>query len=100
MEESAIIRSKQAGILLCLNDQSKDWSISELAKSTGTTYVHVCNFIRDCEARGIVESQKNGKDKMIKLTEKGRLLTSHISGIYALLEQKNPETQNQTRTTA
>lgn len=99
MEESSILRSKQAGILLCLNDQSKDWSISELAKSTGTTYVHVCNFIRDCEIRGIVESQKHGKDKMIKLTEKGRLLTSHISGIYALLDQKNTET-NQTRTTA
>ncbi|OJI07708.1 hypothetical protein Micr_01009 [Candidatus Micrarchaeum sp.] len=99
MEESSILRSKQAGILLCLNDQSKDWSISELAKSTGTTYVHVCNFIRDCEIRGIVESQKHGKDKMIKLTEKGRLLTSHISGIYALLDQKNTEA-NQTRTTA
>ena len=99
MEESPILRSKQAGILLCLNDQSKDWSISELAKSTGTTYVHVCNFIRDCEIRGIVESQKHGKDKMIKLTEKGRLLTSHISGIYALLDQKNTEA-NQTRTTA
>ena len=99
MEESPILRSKQAGILLCLNDQSKDWSISELAKSTGTTYVHVCNFIRDCESKGIVESQKHGKDKMIKLTDKGRLLTSHISGIYALLDQKNTEA-NQTRTTA
>ena len=99
MEERSILRSKQAGILLCLNDQSKDWSIGELAKSTGTTYVHVCNFIRDCEARGIVESQKHGKDKMIKLTEKGKLLTSHISGIYALLDQKNTEA-NQTRTTA
>ena len=99
MEESSILRSKQAGILLCLNDQSKDWSISELAKSTGTTYVHVCNFIRDCESKGIVESQKHGKDKMIKLTDKGRLLTSHISGIYALLDQKNTEA-NQTRTTA
>lgn len=90
MEGTMILRDKQASILLCLKDQTKDWSISELAKRTGSTYVHVCNFIMSCEDLGVVESQKHGKDKMIKLTNKGVLLASHIEGIYSLLS-KQPE---------
>jgi predicted transcriptional regulator len=91
MEGTIILRGKQANIVLCLKDQTKDWSISELAKQTNSTYVHVCNFIMDCESLGIVESQKHGKDKMIKLTNKGVLLASHIEGIYSLLSSKQEQ---------
>lgn len=93
-----ILMAKQADILICLRDKTKDWSISELAKRTGSTYVHVCNFIMDCEEKGIVESQKHGKDKMIRLTGKGELLASHIDGIYALMNSSSDDAQ--TRTTA
>lgn len=83
-----LIREKQASILICLKDKTKDWSINELAKHTGSTYVHVCNFIMECELKGVVESQKHGKDKMIKLTQKGELLALHIENIYALLSSQ------------
>ncbi len=93
-----ILMAKQADILICLRDKAKDWSISELAKHTNSTYVHVCNFIMECEDKGIVESQKHGKDKMIKLTSKGELLASHIDGIYALINGNGDNAQ--IRTTA
>ncbi|MCL4404615.1 MAG: MarR family winged helix-turn-helix transcriptional regulator [Candidatus Marsarchaeota archaeon] len=98
MDSTPILRAKQADVLMCLRDKTKDWSIGELAGKTGSTYVHVCNFIRECESKGIVESQKHGKDKMIKLTNKGELLASHIDSIYSLLNQS--QEQAQTRTTA
>ena len=62
---------------------------------SSTTYVHACNFLAECEHLGITESEKHGKIKIIKLTEKGQRLAEMIAGINSLVangqEQKPHE---------
>ncbi len=79
---SIIFKDKQAKIILSLKNPGQSWYISSLAKASNTTYVHTCNFIALCENIGITTSEKHGKIKVIKLTEKGSQIAEMIAGIY------------------
>jgi predicted transcriptional regulator len=85
MDSSIILKNKQTRIIMVLKDTSQNWYLSTLAKNTSTTYVHACNFINRCEALGIVSSEKHGKIKVVKLTEKGLKLAESLSNITALI---------------
>ncbi len=93
VETKIILRGKQSGILLALTDATQAWYVSALAKASGTTYVHTCNFIGVCEDLGLVNCEKHGKLKVIKLTEKGAKVAEMISGIAALVNQAAPVPQ-------
>lgn len=90
MPEMPLLKEKQAKILLLLRDQSQGWYISSLAKSSGTTYVHTCNFLLACERLGIVASEKHGRSKSIKLTEKGAALAESVGAIYKAVSEPAP----------
>jgi len=87
MNTNILLKSKQAGILVALRDTSQAWYVASLAKAAGTTYVHACNFINVCEELGVVNCEKHGKLKVIKLTDKGAKITEMLFGINALLAQ-------------
>ena len=82
------MKGKQAKILIALRNTQQPWYIATLAKESGATYVHVCNFINMCEKLGIVKNEKHGKVKEVKLTEKGAKLAEMASGIFSIL---NPQ---------
>ena len=89
-----ILKQKQTKILIALKDTSQNWYISTIAKSTGTTYVHTCNFLATCETLGITQSEKHGKLKLIKLTDKGLRLADllvTINSLVSLPEQPKPQ---------
>ncbi len=87
MDASILLKGKQAGILLALRDTNQAWYVSSLAKAAGTTYVHACNFINVCEDLGVVNCEKHGKLKVVKLTEKGTKITEMLYGIVSQLAQ-------------
>ncbi len=89
MPKSILLMDKQAMVIVALKDQTQNWYISSLAKATGTTYVHACNFLAECEKLGIVQSEMHGKLKTVKLTEKGAQVADYISGIYAVTKAQN-----------
>lgn len=96
MNNNIILKQKQARILLVLRDTSQNWYISTIAKATNTTYVHTCNFLATCESLGITTSEKHGKIKLIKLTEKGLRLAELILNVNSYVgpqEQKQAEAQ-------
>ncbi|MCL4371954.1 hypothetical protein M1373_01400 [Candidatus Marsarchaeota archaeon] len=95
MPLNILLKGKQTSIILLLKDRSKDWDIGELAKASSSTYVHSCNFIKLCEDAGIVSSERHGKGKLIRLTDKGMAIAQHIENIYSLLNQQ----EDQVRTT-
>ena len=92
-EEMIVLKDKQARILLSLKNSESEWYISSLAKATDTTYVHACRFVGMCEKRGITSSERHGKIKVIKLTEKGVQMTEMIASIYTLLAQPKASQQ-------
>jgi predicted transcriptional regulator len=83
-----ILKDKQARILLSLRNNQQPWHITTLAQACGTTYVHACNFIKECESLGLTSNEKHGKIKEIKLTEKGMKVADSISNIYSILDQQ------------
>ncbi|MGD0510234.1 MAG: hypothetical protein ABSA33_00170 [Candidatus Micrarchaeaceae archaeon] len=91
MDNNIILKQKQTKILLALKDTSQSWYISSLAKASGTTYVHACNFLVACEALGIVSSEKHGKMKMIMLTERGLKIAEMITSINSLINLQEPQ---------
>jgi predicted transcriptional regulator len=90
-----IFRDKQLRILLLLRDKSRDWYISTLAKSSGTTYVHACNFILQCESRGLTTSDRHGKIKVVKLTDKGALLSDILNNAKDIIASASNGVQQQ-----
>ena len=96
MKGLLLFKDKHLKILLALRDTSQGWHITSLAKASNTTYVHTCNFLVACEQLGITSSEKHGKIKLIKLTERGAKLTEMLANAYALIntvEKKEPEAQ-------
>ncbi len=93
MSEMPLLKEKQAKVLLLLRDQSQGWYISSLAKSSGTTYVHTCNFLLACERLGLVTSEKHGRSKSIRLTEKGAALAESLSAVYTAVSAPLPRPQ-------
>jgi predicted transcriptional regulator len=89
--ESILLRKKQTNILVALMDTSQSWYISSLAKAANTTYVHACNFLVECEKLGLTSSEKHGKIKTIKLTEKGKGVAERLSDIYKAISQEEQE---------
>jgi len=94
MDHNILLKQKQTRILVILKDNSQNWYISTIAKASNTTYVHACNFLAVCESLGITQSEKHGKLKIIKLTEKGLRLVDLISSINLLV---NAETKQEVK---
>ncbi len=86
MLKSMFLMQKQAKILVALKDGAQSWHISSLAKAAGTTYVHTCNFLLECERKGIVQSEKHGRMKSIRLTDRGAQLAELVAGIYLYMD--------------
>ncbi len=92
-----LLKDKQARILLSLKNNQQPWHITTLAQACGTTYVHTCNFLKECETLGITTNERHGKIKEIKLTDKGKQVAESLSNIYTLIgpqaEQQKPQEQ-------
>lgn len=95
--EVIILKDKQARIILSLKSKEQEWYLSSLAKATGTTYVHACKFINACEGKGLTESERHGRIKAIKLTERGVQLAELVSGIYGIMNQPQKEAEAKER---
>ncbi len=92
------LMEKQAMIILTLKNNAQEWNISALAKAAGTTYVHACNFLILCESRGIVSSERHGRIKTVKLTEKGAKLADMVEGIHSIVNEKAQQVQQPSAT--
>lgn len=80
-------KDKQVKLLIVLNNQTREWHISDLSKEAGVTYLHTSNFIKKCEEKGLVASEKHGRTKRLVLTEKGREVAKGVSGLVEKIEQ-------------
>lgn len=93
MKGLLLFKDKHLKILLALRDTSQSWHITSLAKASNTTYVHTCNFLVACEQLGITSSEKHGKIKLIKLTEKGIKLAETLANAYSMMTVMEKEVE-------
>jgi len=78
-------RRKPALMLVALRKISKARYGSILAKEVDCTYSHAVKILQTLEKLGLVDFEKKGRIKLIKLTKKGLDISEHIDSIRRLL---------------
>ena len=74
-------RRKPAMILVALRKSSKHRYGSILAKEVDCTYSHAVKILQEMEKAKLVDFEKQGRIKTIKLTESGDKIAEHIERI-------------------
>ncbi len=78
-------RRKPAMILVALKNNNKNRYGSVLAKEVDCTYSHAVKILQEMEKNKLVQFEKRGRIKTIKLTENGEVVADHIDRIKNLL---------------
>jgi predicted transcriptional regulator len=78
-------RRKPALMLVSLKKNTRMRYGSILAKEVDCTYSHAVKILQTLEHLSLVEFDKRGRIKLIKLTEKGRQVADSIEAIQALI---------------
>ncbi len=82
------LRKKPAMMLVSLRRGIRKRYGSVLAKEVDCTYSHAVKILQNLEKLGLVEFQKSGRIKLIKLTKKGEEVAEAIEKIQRLLQEK------------
>ncbi len=78
-------RRKPAMMLIALKKVSRAKYGSQLAKEVDCTYSHAVKILQTLEGIGIVNFEKKGRIKIIKLTKKGADVAEHIEAIKKIV---------------
>jgi len=78
--QKSFLRIKPCKMMLLLKESGSRY-ITEIAKESGATYVHTTKLLRKLEEGGFVTIEKNGKKRMVKLTEKGGKVAAALSEV-------------------
>ena len=78
-------RRKPAMILVALKKNLRNRYGSVLAKEVDCTYSHTVKILQEMEKSGLVGFEKQGRIKIIKLTDVGNKVADHIGRIKDLL---------------
>jgi len=78
-------RKKPALILVALRKNSRNRYGSVLAKEVDCTYSHAVKILQEMESAKLVQFEKQGRIKIIKLTDTGNKIAEYIEKIRELL---------------
>ncbi len=78
-------RKKPAMILVALRKSTKNRYGSILAKEVDCTYSHAVKILQEMEKAKLVDFEKQGRIKVIKLTDNGDKVAEHIERIRNFL---------------
>lgn len=78
-------RRKPAMILMALRKNNRFRYGSVLAKEVDCTYSHAVKILQEMEKANLVGFEKQGRIKVIKLTDEGNRVAEHIEHIKSIL---------------
>ncbi len=78
-------RKKPAMMLVALRNSQKSKYGSVLAKEVDCTYSHAVKILQEMQEARLVDFEKTGRIKNIKLTENGHRVAEYIDKIKTLL---------------
>jgi len=77
-----LCREKPCEVLIKLGTNGiKPYNSSKISKEVNSTYSHCSKIIMLLEELNLIERVKNGRQKHIRLTEKGQKLSDHLRSI-------------------
>lgn len=78
-------REKPALMLIELKNNNGSIYASTLAKNVDCTYSHVVKILQEMERANLVEFDKRGRLKIIKLTNRGKEIANSVENIKHVL---------------
>ncbi|MBD3261486.1 MAG: winged helix DNA-binding protein [Candidatus Altiarchaeales archaeon] len=81
-----LLHDKPSGIILSLRSREKKYA-AVLAKENDCTYTHVLKILDELKGFGLVEFEKEGRIKFVKLTEAGEDVAHELEGLVRYLEK-------------
>jgi predicted transcriptional regulator len=78
-------REKPAMMLVELKNASSQVYASVLAKQIDCTYSHVVKILQEMQKAGLINFRKEGRLKLLELTNKGHDIASNIESIRTML---------------
>ncbi len=78
-------RKKPAMMLVALRNGTKNRYGSVLAKEVDCTYSHAVKILQEMQNAKLVDFEKSGRIKTVKLTDSGQRVAEHIEKIKDLL---------------
>jgi predicted transcriptional regulator len=96
MQIELLLREKPARLLLALRSaDAAGMTISALAKASGMSLVHASNLISSLSNNGLLEVQRTGREKRVKLTPLGVEVASALDTLLAKLTiKKEPHAES------
>ncbi|MFZ1970735.1 MAG: winged helix DNA-binding protein [Candidatus Nanoarchaeia archaeon] len=79
-------RRKPALMLVFLKKNTRMRYGSILAKEVDCTYSHAVKILQTLEKLGLVQFEKKGRVKLIKLTKRGKEVADHIELVQSLVK--------------
>ncbi len=81
-----LLHEKPAGIILSLKSKEKKYP-TVLSKENDCTYTHTLKILEELRGYGLVEFEKDGRIKYVKLTELGGDVAHELEGLIRYLER-------------
>ncbi|PIN69942.1 hypothetical protein COV93_03510 [Candidatus Woesearchaeota archaeon CG11_big_fil_rev_8_21_14_0_20_43_8] len=78
---NVFFREKPVMMLVKLKNAKSEVYASSLAKQIDCTYSHVVKILQEMEKSGLVQFKKEGRLKLLNLTNKGSEIAEHIEQI-------------------
>ena len=85
-----ILHEKPAGVILSLK-ASKGKYASVLAKETNCTYTHILKVLNQMQEFGVVRFKKEGRTKIVELTDKGLDIAHELEGLVRQLDKASED---------
>jgi DNA-binding MarR family transcriptional regulator len=80
-----LLKKKPSAVFIFLKSREQAY-LSEIAKETGTSYVYVTGLVSSLEEKGLVSIHPERKKKMVKLTEKGKEVSTLLEELKRRME--------------
>jgi DNA-binding transcriptional ArsR family regulator len=91
--EELFLRKKPVRLLMALKIGGPTKYVSILSKETDCTYSHTIKLLDEFRNLGLVEFDKAGRVKFIKLTQDGEEMANYFEAILRKFSKLKPKTQ-------
>lgn len=82
---NVFFREKPAMMLVGLKNSKGTVYASSLAKQIDCTYSHVVKILQQMQTSGLIEFEKDGRLKLLNLTDKGKEIADNIEQVKNML---------------
>lgn len=85
--EKLFVNRKPVQIIVVLNNRFSENYASQISEEINSTYSHTVRLLNRMEDQGLVTSSKEGRRKMIELTDEGREVARKSSELLKSLRE-------------